>query len=122
MKRDMELIRKILLVVEESQGEPDLTVLFKDGYDEAALSYNAWLTQEAGLTAGIDPCWSDSDPYPAVFLRRLTWQGHEFLDAARNEPRWKGVMGKVKSAGGGVTLAVLQSLLSDALKQQIGIP
>jgi hypothetical protein len=37
-------------------------------------------------------------------VSRLTWEGHEFLDAARDEKRWKKAMSTVKEKGGTITI------------------
>ena len=47
----------------------------------------------------------------------LTWKGHEFVDAARNETRWKKAMGIVRDKGGSITLDVLKEPLISMIKE-----
>ncbi len=90
MKRDMELIRKILLAVEISPPDEDLENLTFEGYKYEEIQYHAWLLINAGLAQGFEthPGYS-----PGPVVRSLTWAGHEFLDTARDERRWKKVTG-----------------------------
>jgi hypothetical protein len=59
---------------------------------------------------------------PEGFITNLTWAGHEFADAARDETRWKKAMGFVKEKGGAVTIGVLTQLLISLMRGAFGIP
>lgn len=52
----------------------------------------------------------------------MTWFGHEFLDAARNETVWKKAEERIKKSGVEVTVSILQDLLKELLKQSLGLP
>lgn len=86
MKRDMELIRKLLLTLENDQ----LIDLTK--YDEAVVAYHKALLVESGLAYGVV---SDVAEGLNAVIFRLTWNGHEFLDAARDETGWRSVMSRI---------------------------
>ena len=58
---------------------------------------------------------------PSAVPTSLTWGGHEFLDAARDEGRWRDVIQTAKSAAGTVTLGVLQQLLVSRIKAAVGL-
>ena len=83
MKRDMDLIRKILFHIEES-NELDTRNIDISGYEKNIVDYHIKLLNEAKLlNADILP-----PERGTIFIRTiggLTWQGHDFLDAARNE-------------------------------------
>ena len=51
----------------------------------------------------------------------MTWEGHEFADAARDETRWKKAMGIVEEKGGAVTLDVLKELLLHLARMGLGL-
>jgi hypothetical protein len=51
---------------------------------------------------------------------RLTWEGHEFLAAARDESIWKKAKAKVTAAAGDVPIAILKELLMQTLRSQLG--
>jgi hypothetical protein len=105
MKRDMELIREILLAVEDSvqtQGTIDLQL------SERApefVSYQVKCLAEAELIEATDLSSMHGFEWKP---RSLTWQGHEFLDAARNDTVWKNAMSKLK---GQATSSPLPSLV-----------
>lgn len=116
MKRDMELIRLSLLEVEGEEPPPDLSA-----YSEEQKVYHMTLCIEAGLVHG--EIVTDGNGYPAgTAAIRLTWNGHEFLDAARNDTVWKKALAHVKKAGVAVTLPVLQDLLKKGAKEVLGLP
>jgi len=116
MKRDMELIRLELLRVEGEQPVPD----FGD-YTEEQQVYHMALCIEAGLADGV--VQTDGNGYPSGTVAiRLTWKGHEFLDAARNDTIWKKALGHIKKAGVQVTLPVLEEVLKKAAKDVLGLP
>jgi Hypothetical protein (DUF2513) len=57
---------------------------------------------------------------PTIVPLRLTWAGHEFLDAAREPSRWEKARDLVLKAGG-ATLPIWQQLLGNLLQKQIGL-
>jgi hypothetical protein len=52
----------------------------------------------------------------------LTWQGHEFLDASRNDAVWKKTMDLVREKGGSVSFEVLKTVLIKLAAAQLGLP
>ncbi|MCP5095853.1 MAG: DUF2513 domain-containing protein [Chloroflexi bacterium] len=114
MKRDMNLIRLLLLKVEGVE-ELDLTE-----YTSDEIGYHSYLLLEAGLASGADVSGSGMK-YPEAILELLTWEGHDFLDAARNESVWKKAMGKLSVSGGSFTFDIVKALLIATMKDQLGI-
>jgi hypothetical protein len=116
MKRDMNLIRGLLLVVEGEEPQPDLSQ-----YNEEQQVYHSALLIEAGLVDGA--IIQNSTGYPAATsMIRLKWAGHEFLDAARDEESWQRATGNVAKAGGAFTISILSEMLSQYIKQKLGFP
>lgn len=121
MKRDMNLIREIMIALEaESSGSaPDPVEI--DGYTDEQINYHTLLLIEAGLVVGKKLRTSESD-IPYAFPSRITWKGHEFLDEARDKNRWKEALQVVQQKGGGaVSIGVLTQLLSALAKQSLGL-
>lgn len=56
-----------------------------------------------------------------VALDRLTSAGHDFLETARDDSRWKKAMKTVEEKGGAVTIGVLTQILSALMKQTFGL-
>lgn len=117
MKRDMDLIRKLLLAIE---AEP--TGLAPDHFDipdysQEQIGYHLLLMVEAKLAVGRE-FRSFDDPAPTGEVERLTWAGHEFLDAARDPSRWekaKEMAGKVGSGSLDVFKQILAQLIATAI-------
>lgn len=76
---------------------------------------------EAGLVDGSDVTSSGSTD-PSAMITRLTWQGHEFLDASRDETRWKKAMDIVKEKVGSIPIDLLKDLLKSLMKASLGLP
>jgi hypothetical protein len=108
MKRDFELVRKLLL---DFEGEGvDLSP-----YTEQQILYHKALLLEAGLAEGPKPHYSSrefSEIPDRVIIRRLTWEGHDFIDAIRDEGRWQKVKDWIKEAGKILTLETLKEAIS----------
>ncbi len=85
MKRDMELVRTILLRVEEKGDPLDSEQIDIEGVDEFTVSYHVELLHQAGLiTAWEHPAIGRYQWDPIA----LTWQGHDFLDSVRDPEVW----------------------------------
>lgn len=121
MKGDMELIRKLVVALEEAPtgyAPDDLEI---EGYTDEQIGYHAHLMIDAGLATGSNMTHIGSSS-PEAMLTSLTWAGHEFADAARDETRWKKAMGIVQEKGGSITLSVLTQLLTTLMKGALGLP
>lgn len=118
MKRDMDLIRKLLMQIEalDEFGGSHNNLL--EGYSQAEIGYHAYLLVDSHLAEGCDS--SSSDYFvPQFHLTCLTWEGHEFLDAARDETRWRKAKERLTAAGG-FSLLILKDLLVEIMKKQMG--
>jgi len=119
MKRDLELIRQMVLAIEDAPGwaPRELTI---DGYTCEEIRYHAYLLIDARLAEGFDTTNLGS-PAPEAMIRNLTWAGHEFAEAARDESRWKKAMGIVGEKGGSITLDILTQLLGSLMRGAFGL-
>ena len=116
MKRDMDLVRKILLAVEEENVfENDWRPEIGDHSPEEIV-YHVELMKDAGLL-DIDIRRFLDDSLPLIYLRRMTWEGHEFLDAARNESIWSQAKAKVLQTTGGLGFEALKAALSQLIRE-----
>jgi hypothetical protein len=120
MKRDMDMIRRILLHVEQAQ-KPVETV---PDCAQNVFDYHTALIIEAGLAEGDVGKDHNLLPFGAVVFR-LTWNGHEFLDSARSDTVWQIAKQKVLKPGASWTFALLGEVLKTLAKHQLaeaGIP
>jgi hypothetical protein len=114
MKRDMDLIRSILLEVEKSLS-PDGCRIEIPGRGREELYYNAQLAHEAGF---IDARFLRGSTEFHIF--RLTYEGHEFLDAARNDTLWNKAKEIVLKNTGTLTLEGMKIALSTVVRHALG--
>ena len=108
MKRDMDLVRKILQHVEGSEdGNINLDI---PDYSQDKISLHVELMKEAGLIEASIHRNSDGPEHKIVacVVRRLTWNGHEFLEAARNDTFWEQAKKQCREKTGGLVLDVLK--------------
>lgn len=117
MKRDMDLAREILFRIEADTHWPaDVDLRFEDLCDEV-VGYHVMLLKEAGLIEA-EELNSQELVYDSV---RLTWTGHEFLNAARDDGRWD-MAKKALEGAGGFVFDVAKALLVELFKAQIPKP
>jgi len=118
MKRDIELVRKILLEI-ESKDEPDGWIFPElEGYSEEEVNYHIKIMAEAGLIEARDLSTMNTFEWAAI---NLTWEGHEFLDASRNDTIWKKSKSIIKDKLGSVSFEVLKSLLIKTTAAHLGL-
>jgi hypothetical protein len=107
----MDLIRKMVLLIESSPNgwAPDTITI--DGYTPAQIGYHSYLLVDAGLASGTDITNSESSG-PEYMISRLTSAGHDFADACRNDTIWAKAKGIVKEKTGSVTIEIMKQLLT----------
>ncbi len=116
MKRDMELVRRILFQLEERLEFDEPYVPNIDGCPDNEIYYHLKLMSEAGLIDAKN--WSD-DSGPYWVATSMTVAGHDFLDAARSDTLWTKAKSIVTRSDGALTLEALKIGLSMAVKNAI---
>jgi hypothetical protein len=94
MKRDMDLVREILLALEKhptTVSNPEELRL--EAADKDELWHNFNILEDAGfITFTIIRSWRGGgfvrEEYETKGPYRLTWQGHEFIDTIRDPELW----------------------------------
>jgi uncharacterized protein DUF2513 len=116
LKRDMDLVRRILIEIEERNDFDDPYVPEIEGKTEHEIFYHIKIMHEAGLIEASN--WS-GDGGPHWLAKSLTNTGHDFLDAARNENLWAKAKSKVLSSGGVLTIEALKIGLAMAVQNAV---
>jgi hypothetical protein len=119
MQRNMDLVRIILMRLEDSPSAEAARPLSFAGFTPEEVGYHAYIMMEDGLIKGTD-ITSTASKGPAAMPRALTSKGHDFLDLARDQKRWnqaKAIIGKVGSA----PTAVWMKVLNDLLLKELGM-
>jgi len=112
MRRDFELIRLLLL---ELEGEESIDL---SSYSADQMNYHKALIKEAGFAEGNIhyPSTHRTDVPDRAILKRLTWDGHEFLDKAKNEKVWNKAKALIKERGVSLSLDALKIALTESVK------
>ena len=109
MKRNLELVREILLATESKENQEGWFKPEIEGSSNEEVVYHIKLLIEAGLVDGVDLSTKFN---PDFQIRNLTWDCHEFLDSARDKSVWT----KVKETLGPRINTISFSLLKHALQ------
>lgn len=116
MKREMELIRAILLAVESDEDPSKL-----EGYDANTIKYHKILIIERELVRGsVQDTIGNKLKMPThVDIESLTWEGHEFLDAVRDASVWNTIKSDFKDAGLSTVISVSKQLAEGYAKKKV---
>jgi hypothetical protein len=122
MKREMDLIRQILLRL-EAQEDPNSDFDYEfSGHSEEQVQYHLRLLYNGGFIQAHEIQSLTATDYTP---EGLTWARHEFVDDIRNDTVWnkvKEATKQVAGVGGTVSLGIMQELAKSYAKQLLGIP
>jgi Hypothetical protein (DUF2513) len=131
MKRDMDLIRELMLKLEALPVpltelkvlDGNAAAVQVDGYTTEQIDYHLLLLEQAGFIHGGGMENFGMRFGPGIGFQSLTWAGHDFLDSVRDPDVWDRTK-QVASAAGGFTVdllvSVAKSLAEGAVKGLIG--
>lgn len=121
MTRDMDLIRAILLWIEaRPEGHNVNWKLEIEGYTAEQIGYHCYLLAQAGLIEAVNGGGLSSKS-PSYIPIKLTWDGHEFLDAAKDDGLWKQAKEQVLGPAGGAAFSLLLAWLKAKAAEKLGI-
>jgi hypothetical protein len=122
MQRDMDLVRKILITVESSDEEAlRLQPLAIEGYEAPLIARHVEIMEEAGLVDAHVMRAAGVPPYAARVFR-LTWAGHDFLEATRNDTVWAKTKQFIKEKGGGASFEIIKAVALKYTASHFGLP
>ena len=125
MQRDMELVRRILLSV-EARPDLKLAMIRLPGEEAVKLARHVEMLVKSGLVDARQVN-RGSSPLPQYLVSDLSWDGHDFLAALKNETVWR----KLKAALSAkdmaeLPLAIIKDLASDIIRKvlrgELGLP
>jgi hypothetical protein len=121
MKRDLDLIRQILLAIENDQ-QP-LTIA---GETAARVGYHVQLLLDEGYVEG-NVLWDGvgEDHVPVGYcVNRITMAGHDYLDSIRDPKVWNKTKSVLENVGGSAALEVVKDVavkvMTELIKPFIG--
>jgi hypothetical protein len=120
MRRDLGLVRELLLKLEPLSGshewqmiEPNDPRIQVEGHSPDEIEYHLQLLVEQGFVEQ-----PRSGPMLGIMFRRLTWAGHDYLDAVRDPKIWH----KTKEATdkvGSWTFEIVKELAKGYIKSEL---
>lgn len=114
MKRDMGIIRGVLLALESSGDLRQVCA------DDETLRYHIRLAIEGGLLRGNITEYAGGYH---VLLNDcpITNVGHDFLDAIREDTIWRKVLTRISGVAGSVGVDMLAEIAKDELRRRLGL-
>ena len=119
MTRDLNLIRQLAIHIEQAPGPLDSTTIDIEGYSSEQVGYHCALIAEAGLV-DFENLGKMDMRFMSVMIYRLSWAGHDFLDAARDDKTWNKVTKQIKERATSVAFDVVLEFLKSAGRSVIG--
>ena len=116
MKRDMDLVRKILLKIEESAPFETVQNLTIENYDMQEVAYHCEMMYQKGL---IKEYQGDTvDNYNGVisfYVADLTWEGQDFLETVRDNSVWKKTKDTLKKKGLPLVIETIKTISTEII-------
>lgn len=108
MKRDLDLVRSILIYVEKAEDEVDAEDFVTDSWPFEIVAYHIRLMAHHGLVDLSDDTRDMNGETLSLTVSGLTWDGQDYLDAIRDPKVWAKVKKTVKEAIGSTTFEVVR--------------
>lgn len=115
MRRNMDLVRSILLYIEERTHLNTTDQIKIAGFTDDEVNYHILLLYEDDYIDG------QKLAYGRVIPMRMFSKAHDFLDAARNETIWNKAKKEVKDKGVDVPISMMKDLLILYVKQSFNL-
>jgi len=120
MKRNLTLVRNILIDVEECPPGQIIQGFTYDNVDPMIIAEHVRLLIDEGYLEGDVVRQLGSSQF-AYVVTGMTWDGHEFLANAKNDTVWKKVIADAEAKGSSISMTVLNGLLTQAAKKYFGL-
>lgn len=116
MIRNMNLIRLLLLRYEGDQEAGNAC----DNFTVEERAYHVQLLIDAGLVVGMTTTGASGE-FTGAIVSRLTWTGHDFLDASRDKKTWNKFLEMLKDKGLSLTFDLTLAWLKKELAAKAGL-
>ena len=119
MKRDLDLIRNILLHIESSnRASFSAKDFIQFCEDKNLLYYNIHLMYEAGFIEALEvPCCGIAIPQYRILW--ITNVGCDYMDSVRSDGVWNKIKPALRSVGDSVTFDIVKTVASKLITNQL---
>lgn len=118
MKLNMELIREILLLIEDEYVDVALYNIEIEGYDSKTIAYHCKILNNAGLIDDYAGDYGDGG-LQYFGVGSLTWNGHNFLDKIRDDAIWDKTKLTIKEKGIPFVLETVKQVASIIISSMV---
>lgn len=118
MKRNMDLMREILLQVEARPTPQSIELVEVPSHDQEEISYHVKLLGDAGYLDIYDLRTLGPDGFRYA-PSALTNAGHDLLDGMRNNSIWDATKARLLKIGGSAPLDVVQAVITAVIKEKL---
>ena len=116
MKRDMEVIRKVLLAIEEQYEDVAIYDLKVEDLGMKTIAYHCNLLYNAGYVNDYKAQYVESELY-SFGVSSLTWEGHEFLDKIRDDSIWNKTKEQIAKKGLPMVIDVVKDIATSVISE-----
>jgi len=113
---NMDLAREILISIEKYEEPTGWATINVNNYSNKEISYHIKKLYEAGLIVAEN--LTDSAGYDWK-AKELTWEGHQFLNAARDKNIWHKAKTMISDKAESVSFEVFKAVLVQIAKEII---
>lgn len=120
MKRDMDLVRDILLKAESMPVGPPM--LYRIGeVEDLVLLHHLEMLIEAGLLRG-KISRSQGTRGDIIGISGLTWEGHEWIETVRSDRVWAETKETLSKDDGAMTFELAKAVATRVHRVRLGLP
>ena len=113
MRRDLDLMREIMLDARASSHPLDVSTWTGEGRSRSLVGYNVKLLRDAGMVEA-DIHGADDDPYYFCQVGDLTWEGQDYLASIAPPSVWRETKRLLARRGGDAAWAEIKALAARA--------
>jgi hypothetical protein len=118
MKRDLDLMREILMMIEASDGPVYLPLAADPPRPPGDIALQVQLLKDAGyIQAEISPIRESLDIAGAII--RMTNSGYDYLDTVRDPKVWNQTKCVLEKIGGSAALEVVKEIAAKFMAELI---
>lgn len=123
MKRDINLLRAILLQVEQEGNpeEPLIHSLSIEGQEQPLVNEHVKLLIEAGYLDG-ELKFSTNNRILLTAIRGLTPRAYDFLDNIRNDGLWNKILERISATTGTASLPIIENFAHQVVSSALTRP
>ncbi|MFL5620216.1 MAG: DUF2513 domain-containing protein [Gemmatimonadaceae bacterium] len=119
MKRDLDLVRQLLLQIEALPAGPPAQYPTREIEDPVLLAHFE-LVIAAGLVNG-NIARSQGARGDVISISGLTWEGHEWIEMVRSQTVWNETKAALLESAGAMTYELTKDVASKLLRARLAV-